>query len=452
MNDLVTDMPLGIYIHVPFCVRKCLYCDFLSAPSDEQTRENYVKALCAEIRAQAPLYAGRVVRTVFFGGGTPSLLSGEQMARIMAELKKNFCFDTACFPAVTLSEKDSVTAAGWTPEITMESNPGTLTVENLTAYRRAGINRLSIGLQSADDEELRLLGRIHTWEQFRENFAAAREAGFENINIDLMSALPGQSEESWKETLRRVAALNPEHISAYSLIIEEGTPFYELYGEEPHDCKGLDGKQTRRTVDLGDIMQNARKPLPTEEQDRAMYAWTGEYLASCGYERYEFSNYARPGYECRHNSSYWQRIDYIGFGIGSASLCQNVRWSNTSDLQTYLRLSGQEGFETGIKENIQHLSRQEQMEEFMFLGLRMSEGISCVRFQEMFGEPIEQVYGEVIGKLRREGLLEERNSMNVAVKDTGEFPFGECFTVDRRLRLTPLGVDVSNYALAEFLF
>ena len=204
---------LGIYVHIPFCIQKCLYCDFLSAPSDETTRESYVNALLAEIDAQAPLYKSFQVHTVFFGGGTPSLLMPEQTAAILERLYQRFSF---------LPEKEM--------EITLEANPGTLTEEKLRAWRKAGVNRLSIGLQSAHDEELKSLGRIHTWKEFLWGYEAARRAGFSNLNIDLMSALPGQSVESWMDTLESVVELKPEHISAYSLIIEEGTPFYDWYG------------------------------------------------------------------------------------------------------------------------------------------------------------------------------------------------------------------------------
>ena len=384
--------PLGIYLHIPFCIRKCLYCDFLSAPGDEQTKIEYVEALLHEIRAQAPLYDGHEVKTVFFGGGTPSLLSGEQIRRIMDCLHTVFSFS---------AEEGGA-------EVTMEANPGTLTPEKLADYRRAGINRLSIGLQSASDEELKALGRIHTWKDFLCSYELARKEGFANINIDLMSALPGQTPGGWMETLEKTVRLKPEHISAYSLIIEEGTPFYEMYGEAaaPRGCKAL----------------------PTEEEDRLMYGQTKVFLAEAGYGRYEISNYSLPGFACRHNISYWERTDYAGFGLGAASLLENVRWSNTPDLRQYMEASGTAGLVTPLKQAVQHLSRQEQMEEFMFLGLRMTEGVSSRRF-----------YREALRKLMSEGLL---------VCGSGAAADGE----DSRYRLTEWGIDVSNYALSEFLF
>lgn len=392
--------PLGIYLHIPFCIRKCLYCDFLSAPSDEVTREKYVNALLAEIDAQAPLYEGFQVRTVFFGGGTPSLLTEGQTAALLERLYRRFSF---------APENDL--------EITLEANPGTLTEEKLRAWKRSGVNRLSIGLQSAHDEELRILGRIHTWEDFLHGYDAARRAGFSDLNIDLMSSLPGQSVESWMDTLEKTASLEPEHISAYSLIIEEGTPFYDWYG--PHS-----------------VLPEGRRPLPSEEEDRLMYERTGEFLKQKGYGRYEISNYARQGFACRHNLSYWERTDYAGFGLGAASLRENVRWSNTTDMACYLAHSGEPGEETALKRDLSRLSVQEQMEEYMFLGLRKTEGVSADVFECLYGQPLEQIYGQAVKRLIKEGLLVRYR------KENGELFF----------RLSNRGIDVSNHVLAMFLF
>lgn len=397
--------PLGIYVHIPFCIRKCLYCDFLSAPSDDATRESYVNALLAEIDAQAPLYEGFQVHTVFFGGGTPSLLMPDQTVAILERLYQRFSF---------LPEKEM--------EITLEANPGTLTEEKLRAWRKAGVNRLSIGLQSAHDEELKSLGRIHTWKEFLWGYEAARRAGFSNLNIDLMSALPGQSVDSWMDTLESVVELKPEHISAYSLIIEEGTPFYDWYGPQ-------DAASEKRQMEK-------RKPLPSEEEDRLMYERTGEYLAKKGYGRYEISNYSLPGFACRHNLSYWERTDYAGFGLGAASLRENVRWSNTAELAEYLAHAGQTGEETRIKKEMTRLSIQDQMEEFMFLGLRKTEGVNASAFERLYGKPLEAVYEEPVERLIREGLLLRYRKAD-----------GSVF-----FRLSARGIDVSNYALAMFLF
>lgn len=377
---------LEIYIHIPFCVRKCAYCDFLSGPSDEADRELYVKLLCDEIEACKGKTEEYQVSTVFFGGGTPSVLSGKQIERIMQSLRENLQFR-------------------WDAEITLEANPGTVSEEKLHSYKKAGINRLSIGLQSVHDEELKLLGRIHTYSEFFTTYHMARKCGFQNINIDLISAIPGQTVESWCETLQTVLALAPEHISAYSLIIEPRTPFYDMYGEDSGENTG-------------------QVKLPSEDDERIMYWKTKEILAEAGYARYEISNYAKPGFECRHNIGYWQRTPYLGFGTGAATLFEEKRYTNPPDIEIY-RISFDNKFHGEM------LSREEQMEEFMFLGLRMMQGISKTAFHEMFGKEIENVYGEQICKLKDIKLLEEKAD---------------------RIYLTEKGIDVSNAVFVEFMF
>lgn len=361
---------LELYIHVPFCVRKCAYCDFLSAPAEEDVQERYVQALLGEIRESAGLAEEYEVSTVFFGGGTPSLLKAEWITEIMDCLKNQFDF-----------RKDV--------EITIEANPGTVDGRKLMAYRNCGINRISFGLQSSRNEELRLLGRIHTWEQFLESFTLARKAGFQNINVDLMSALPGQTRESFRETLQKVLRLQPEHISAYSLIIEEGTPFYERYA-------------------------GRRSLLPDEDEERQMYYDTRDILREHGYERYEISNYARPGYACRHNLGYWERTDYKGYGLGAASLLDNVRTSNETGLTRYL-----EGNFGGSREV---LTEQAIREEYFFLGLRKMEGVRPGIYEEH--------YKNLLSRLQMQQLLEREGD---------------------RIYLTDRGIDVSNYVLAQFL-
>ena len=283
-------------------------------------------------------------------------------------------------------------------EISIEANPGTVDESKLQSYRRAGINRISFGCQSGDDEELKMLGRIHTWEEFLESFSLARAAGFSNINVDLMSGLPGQSLSSWEESLEKVAKLQPEHVSAYSLIIEEGTPFA---------LKKLN--------------------LPDEEEERKMYEKTHEILESYGYHQYEISNYGKPGKECLHNIGYWQRKEYLGLGLGSASLIRERRFHNTGKMERYLAKSDQVG---EIREDIEKLTRENQMEEFMFLGLRMLEGVSEKEFQEKFGTDLKNIYGDVIKKYIQLGLLEQK---------------GDCLYLTRR------GISVSNPVLADFL-
>ncbi len=373
---------LELYFHIPFCVRKCSYCDFLSAPADEETKRNYMKALLAETAGSAFQYGDYRVVTVFIGGGTPSVVSEEDISNLLTVVREKYGLVQGA-------------------EVTIEVNPGSVTSEKLSRYYEAGINRLSIGLQSADNEELALLGRIHTWEAFMETYAEARKAGFSNINVDLMSSLPGQKIEGYRKTLGKILALipPPEHISAYSLILEEGTPLYDKY-------------------------EKGCLELPDEDTDRHMYWETQAILAQNGYGQYEISNYAKDGFACIHNCGYWQRRNYVGFGIGAASLVENVRFKNGTSLECYLKNP------LGCREEIQVLSRKEQMEEFMFLGLRMTEGVSRERFQELFGCAMESVYGNVMQRNIRDGLL----------KETG-----------RRIALTEKGMDLSNYVMAQFL-
>lgn len=378
---------LELYIHIPFCVKKCSYCDFLSAPATEQTKEAYMAALFAEIVGRAKDYKERIVTSIFIGGGTPSLLSGDSIRQLMEHIREGF----------TLAPD---------AEITMEVNPGTVTAEKLTAFYAAGINRLSIGMQSAQEQELKILGRIHDFDGFCQVYREAVEAGFTNINVDVMSGLPGQTLASYKDTLEKVLQLEPmpQHISAYSLIVEEGTPFAAM-------------------ADRGEL------PLPEEDTERAMYEETIEVLAGYGFHRYEISNYALDGYECRHNVGYWIRRDYLGFGIGAASLIGNVRFQNGRDLNAYL------AHPLACREEQQSLTTQEQMEETMFLGLRLIRGVSYPEFARCYGQTLEEVYGEVIARNVADGLLTVRED------ETG-----------RRLMLTGRGLDVSNYVMAQFLF
>lgn len=387
---------LELYIHIPFCLRKCKYCDFLSAVSSKDQRQDYVESLCRKIRSYKDLAKVSLVSSIFLGGGTPSILTGQQVRAIFEAIKDTFYL-------------------GEDAEITMEMNPGTVTRDKLKAYKACGINRLSIGLQSTDLKELRALGRIHSYEEFLESYRMARDLGFDNINVDLMSAIPFQTRESYQRTLKKVANLTPppEHISAYSLIIEEGTPFYEIYGDRE------EGK-------LSEAELEKVGPLPGEEEERQMYRDTIEILESFGYHRYEISNYAKEGYECRHNLGYWNRKDYLGIGSGAASLIENRRF-RSPDLP---------GGENEAEKDVEVLTRENQMEETMFLGLRTMKGVGAEKFYESFGLSLKEVYGEVIEKLVGQGLLEW----------TGDAP------LDSYLRLTERGIDVSNYVMSEFLF
>ena len=370
---------LELYFHIPFCIKKCDYCDFLSGPVSRAGQEAYIYALLREMETVSKNLEKRLVDTVFIGGGTPSVPECDVMEKLLQGLRDYFLFSADA-------------------EVTIEANPGTLTPEKLSIYRKYGINRISIGLQSPKNKELAMLGRIHNYAQFLESFQMARAAGFSNINVDLMFAIPGQSYDGWIENLQTVAALGPEHISAYSLIIEEGTPFF------------------RKKLDL-----------PDEDTEYRMYEDVAAVLKEYGYHQYEISNYAKAGYECRHNEGYWQRKDYLGLGLGAASLLGMERFSNTSDMQEYLKNSS---VPEKIRKNRELLTREDEMAEFMFLGLRMTQGVSKKEFQEYFGTAIENIYGEVLKKYKKQGLLLEESG---------------------RIFLSREGIHVSNAVMAEFL-
>ena len=375
---------LEIYIHIPFCVKKCDYCDFLSAPADLETKEKYVEALINEIKLNKNKMSEYVVDTVFIGGGTPSLLEENQISKIMSVLRDN----------CNMSEN---------PEITIECNPGTITESKLLEYKKSGINRISFGLQSANDEELKSIGRIHNYAGFLESYNLARKCGFDNINVDLMSALPGQTLKSYEETLNKVVRLEPEHISAYSLIVEENTLMYDRVKKA--QIKGIN-------------------ILPDEESERKMYYLTNNILRSNGYRKYEISNYSKPGKECKHNIGYWQRKEYLGFGIGAASLYKENRYNNISDINKYIEVltnnikensinnvgnssevENQVNILNSIVKNLQQLTERDRMEEFMFLGLRMMEGVSMEKFEQYFGKTYMEVYGKVQKRMEDKRFL-----------------------------------------------
>lgn len=398
---------MQIYVHIPFCLKKCAYCDFLSFSCDEKTQLEYADALVREIEFYGPKMEEYEISTIFIGGGTPTWLDENKMIEILDSIYTYFNVSPEA-------------------EVTIECNPGTVTAEKLQKYRRAGVNRLSIGLQSADDEELKILGRIHNFEQFVKTYEMARNVGFGNINVDLISGIPYQTAEKFLHTLQKVVRLKPNHISAYTLIIEKGTPFYEEYKFDM--VKQEAGMQT--------------EVLPTEDEVYRIYKLTQQYLAQNGFEQYEISNFAQPGYECDHNIGYWTRADYLGVGLGAASLVDNARYTNTTDLYQYIEDSkniqiqnfAPEG-ETAVYGTNLHMeagavSRKAQMEEFMFLGLRMNQGLTREQFQKAFGIPIDGVYKNALEHLKTEGLLD---------------------TSEGRIVLTEKGMDLSNYALAQFL-
>ena len=374
---------LAIYIHLPFCVRKCLYCDFISGPYGEDVRKSYVNKLLWEIDSFFDEYRDEniVITSIFFGGGTPSILPPGEIERILCKLKEHADFIE--------------------PEITIEVNPGTGELSLFEKYHEIGINRISIGLQSTSDEELKTLGRIHTYEQFLNTLDSAKTAGFTNISADVMYAIPGQNYKSFERTLRKVADLGLNHISAYSLIVEEGTPFYDM--------------------DLD---------LPSEDVERRMYRGVSRILAEYGLKQYEISNYAKPGYECRHNIAYWTGKEYAGFGIAAASLIENLRFTNTKSMDDYLSVSDYEELKE-LRTDVENLSREDCMSETVILGLRMNKGVSDSDFYEKFGQHLSDVYPKEILEHKLEGLLKEAE--------------------DGSISLTAKGRDLSNYVMADFI-
>ncbi len=312
-------------------MKKCLYCDFTSYSKKEDLMIEYVKALSKEIVNKTK---NKIIRTIFIGGGTPTYLSLEAL-KILKDTVK------------IIDKKENI-------EFTVEGNPGTFTEKKLKMLKSMGVNRLSIGLQSSKDRLLKTLGRIHSFEEFVQSFKMARKEGFNNINVDLMFGLPNQSLDDWKDTLMKVVKLSPEHLSCYSLIIEEGTTFHNLY-------------------------KNSLLELPKEEEERKMYEYCINFLKEKGYLQYEISNFANPNKECRHNLVYWNLEDYIGCGVGAHSYVNNQRYENTDSIEEYIK---QINLNNIIKINLHNNSQKENMEEFMFMGLRKTKGISINDFEE----------------------------------------------------------------------
>jgi len=374
----------GIYIHIPFCASKCGYCDFLSFPGDDKAWDDYQTALLHEIQnfhSSASFGAVGKIDTIYIGGGTPTVWSAPLLLRILRAMD--------VFPIETGAE------------ITCEANPGTLSPEKLYALHEAGVNRLSLGLQAWQPHLLTALGRETSRETFVKNFNQARKAGFKNISIDVMFALPGQTLEDWKETLYNVAALDPEHISAYALTLEEGTPLWNrLAFDENYDAEEI------------------------EKIDREMYAYCKTFLQSRGYHQYELSNFCKPGHESRHNSGYWKRKPYLGFGLGAHSFFNEERWNNTTDMETYLSNMKE------IRQNITEISIRDAMEETIFLGLRLTKGVSARDFAQKFNITLDEAYGTWITQMFTEGLLQEK---------------------DGYIQLTELGMDFANRVMAGFL-
>ncbi len=431
---------IGIYIHIPFCKSKCNYCDFNSYSGREHLAGPYFDALLSEMKLRSGEIGNCRVKTIFIGGGTPSLVDPKQIGAVLELCSKLFDVDPEA-------------------EISMESNPGTLTYDSLKAYRSAGVNRLSIGLQAWQDKLLKELGRIHDRQQFVNNFEAAVKAGFRNINVDLIFGLPGQTMEEWAETLESVVTMGTAassdlypvtgaaltHLSCYSLKIEEGTNFGDRYE-----------KGTLKPAD--------------DELDRRMYRYTVDYLAQKGFRHYEISNFALPGFECRHNLVYWKALEYAGFGAGAHSYLHYNRFGNISGIEQYIKAVEQRAAglhtgqaeinaqklknmdcanyysEFGLHEEIQHISPYESMFEFMILGLRLTDGISAAEFEIRYAESLQKIYGNKLDKLVKEGLLVcEWNGNREACPESGKVIDGRCY------KLTSLGLDLANQVFVEFI-
>lgn len=370
---------ISLYVHIPFCKQKCFYCDFKSYAGIEELENDYIDALILEIKNKCKEY---LIKTLFIGGGTPSYLSKSNLSKLLKELNKLSFLDDA--------------------EKTIECNPGTLSDEKIKIIKENGINRISMGLQTTKNNLLKNIGRIHTIEEFKANYKRVRELGIENINIDIMFGLPNQSLEDYKETLEDIVKLNPEHISAYSLIIEEGTYFYKLYEEN-------------------------KLNVPNEDAERRMYEITKEILENNNYKQYEISNYAKEGRECRHNKVYWDLDEYIGVGVSASSFIDEKRIKNIDNIKEYIDRINKN---LDVSESIITNSLKEDMEEFMFLGLRMIDGVSIDKFKNKFSKDINDVYGDIINKNKKLGLLDEK---------------------DGRIYLTNKGIEVSNWVMSEFI-
>lgn len=368
--------PLSLYIHIPFCKKKCLYCDFPSFTNCESEYEGYIKALLNEISEKSYELKDYKINTIFIGGGTPTVLPSSYIGKIIDLIVTKFDVSKEA-------------------EITIEANPGTVDKKSLNELSNMYINRISMGVQAWQNKHLENLGRIYKINDFIKNYFEVREAGFNNVNLDLMFALPNQTLDDWQETLENIIKLSPEHISAYSLILEEGTPFYNMY-----------------------------KPID-DELDRNMYYLAKEMLNDYGYNQYEISNFSKFGYESKHNIVYWKTEEYIGLGLGSHSYIDNVRFHNTYDMKKYICQNGIE-----IIEDIEKLLVEDRMSEFMFMGLRMNSGVKNNIFVERFGHNIKDIYNEEIGYLLEKKLIIE--------KEDG-------------ISLTNRGIDVSNFVFEKFL-
>lgn len=374
---------LGLYIHVPFCAQKCYYCDFNSYKINSNQKKEYLINIEREMKFYKEEFKDKCFDTVFFGGGTPSILTVSELKELVNNINENFNI-----------KNDA--------EITIECNPGTINREKLEAMKKMGINRLSIGLQATQNYHLKSIGRIHTYEEFEKNYYDAFDIGFKNINIDLMYALPNQKTQEWKDTLDKIIKLNPSHISAYSLILEEGTKLYDMY-------------------------QNKEFELLDEDTDINMYNYTIDTLKRHGYNQYEISNYSKEDLECKHNIIYWKCDNYLGLGPGASGFIGDTRYSNIEDICEYNKCIMQNI--RPVSEEIE-LTKKDKIEEFIFMGLRMNEGINIDVFKERFDTDFYDIYQEIMDKLIKREL----------VRFDG-----------KNISLTQKGREISNSVFIEFL-
>jgi oxygen-independent coproporphyrinogen III oxidase len=390
---------ISLYFHIPFCTHRCAYCDFNTYAGQEELIPAYVTALCQEVEfvgTRLPsafrMDAEGEVHTIFFGGGTPSLLTPDGYRSIFTAIRR------------------SLSLAG-NAEITMEANPGTVSYRSLLELRKIGLNRISYGVQSANTEELHMLERAHTYLDVIDAVAAARRARFENLNLDLIYGLPEQTLQTWQTTVRRIVDLHPEHISAYALTLEHGTPF---------------GRWASRGL----------LPLPDPDLAADMYEWLSETLEVNGYIQYEISNWARPGYECRHNLQYWRGLPYLAFGAGAHGYANGYRYSNVLRIKTYVerisktdfRLSNLDFPLSPAAVNQHRQSLRDDMSEFLMTGLRLTqEGISKEEFQRRFGQPVEELYAEEVNELLKLGLIENGAGERIKITRRGRLLGNQVF-------------------------
>lgn len=372
---------IGLYIHMPFCKAKCYYCDFISYANKEKLIKEYVEALIKEMKHNN--LSKYSIQTVYIGGGTPSLIDNESISKIMDNLRL-FVADNA--------------------EITIEINPGTANKEKLKKYKEIGINRLSIGLQSADNELLSEIGRIHKYEDFLNVYNEARNIGFRNINVDLMLGLPNQDLKKLEESVKEVITLSPEHISIYSLILEENTKLY-------------------------DMVMNEELKLPDEAIERKMYWSVKKMLENEGYIHYEISNFAKEGYKSRHNSDCWEQKEYIGIGVSSHSYLNNKRYSNSESVEEYIKNINNNDFDKNITIH-EEQTKEDKQKEYMILGLRKINGVNITKFKNKFGENPIFLYRQELNKLVQEELIE---------------------IYDNNIKLTDKGLDLANVVWEEFI-